>query len=433
MEEEKKDIELRSEEVQEIFSRVPAWIVRWGITVVFLVVGLLLVGSMFFRYPDIISSEVLITTEHPAVWVVARNSGKLQHLFVKDKQEVKEHELLGVIDNPASFEDVQQLKEELKALKPFFEEYHLPFLQLREKDYHLGEVQNSYSALYTTCRDYAHFMTQDYHRKKAEATKGEIKLYATYRKNTQRQVELEKANLDLIQKQFDRDAQLHLSKVISSVDLENAEKLLLAAQQSYEQSQISLSNVEITVEKLQQALVELDLDYNDKLMALRNLLKSNYELLTAQIATWEQQYLLVAPTNGTMTFGAVWSQNQQIVAGDKVMGIVAGDQGKIIGKVQLPTAGAGKVKVGQAVNIRLDGYPYMEYGMLPARIASISLVPNEKLYTVELDLQGLKTLYDKEIEFTGELSGIAEISTDEMSLFVRLLSPLRYFFKHRLT
>lgn len=132
-----------------------------------------------------------------------------------------------------------------------------------------------------------------------------------------------------------------------------------------------------------------------------------------------------------MTFGAIWSEILQVAAGDKVVGIVAGDQGKVIGKIQFSTTGAGKVKVGQRVNIRLDGDPYMEYGMLPATVASISLVPNEKLYTMELDLPGLKTLYGTDIEFTGELSGVAEISTDEISLFVRLLSSLRYFFKHK--
>ena len=47
-----KDIELRSEEVQEVMGQVPAWIVRWGITLLFLVVVALLVGSCFFKYPD---------------------------------------------------------------------------------------------------------------------------------------------------------------------------------------------------------------------------------------------------------------------------------------------------------------------------------------------------------------------------------------------
>ena len=47
--EEGKEIELRSEEVQEVMGQIPAWIVRWGITILFIVVLVLLVGSYFFR------------------------------------------------------------------------------------------------------------------------------------------------------------------------------------------------------------------------------------------------------------------------------------------------------------------------------------------------------------------------------------------------
>ena len=43
-----KEIELRSEEVQEVMGQIPAWIVRWGITILFIVVLVLLVGSYFF-------------------------------------------------------------------------------------------------------------------------------------------------------------------------------------------------------------------------------------------------------------------------------------------------------------------------------------------------------------------------------------------------
>ena len=53
LEKRNKDIELRSEEVQEVMGQVPAWIVRWGIRLLFLVVVTLLVGSCFFKYPDI--------------------------------------------------------------------------------------------------------------------------------------------------------------------------------------------------------------------------------------------------------------------------------------------------------------------------------------------------------------------------------------------
>ncbi len=44
----------------------------------------------------------------------------------------------------------------------------------------------------------------------------------------------------------------------------------------------------------------------------------------------------------------------------------------------LPAEGAGKVEPGQKVNIRLDNYPYMEYGMLEGVISHISEIPDEE-------------------------------------------------------
>ena len=73
MENERKDIELRSEEVQEVMGQIPAWIVRWGITLLFLVVVALLVGSCFFKYPDVITADMTLTGQHPATAVVTRS------------------------------------------------------------------------------------------------------------------------------------------------------------------------------------------------------------------------------------------------------------------------------------------------------------------------------------------------------------------------
>ena len=53
-------IELRSEEVQEILGTPPRWIVRWGITIILLVVIILFAGSYLFKYPDIIFANVVL-------------------------------------------------------------------------------------------------------------------------------------------------------------------------------------------------------------------------------------------------------------------------------------------------------------------------------------------------------------------------------------
>lgn len=55
--EEKDDINLRSEEVQEIMGRMPSWIERWGIMAIALMLGVILAGAAFFPYPDTLTGR----------------------------------------------------------------------------------------------------------------------------------------------------------------------------------------------------------------------------------------------------------------------------------------------------------------------------------------------------------------------------------------
>ena len=113
MEEEKKykDIELRSEEVQEVMNHISPWVVRCGITVLALILLMILVGCWIFRYPDTLAAEVTLATEEPPAFVLSHATGKLDTLYVKNGSLVSTDADLGVIGNAASSEDVRFLKE----------------------------------------------------------------------------------------------------------------------------------------------------------------------------------------------------------------------------------------------------------------------------------------------------------------------------------
>ena len=114
-----KDIELRSEDFNDVLGGVPPWVLRWGITAIALVVVILLIGSAIFKYPDIISSSVSLPGTSPVVGIVAKTSGKLHMLYVKDNQNIRQGEHLAVIENPANSENVLKLKNILKSKVSF--------------------------------------------------------------------------------------------------------------------------------------------------------------------------------------------------------------------------------------------------------------------------------------------------------------------------
>ena len=59
--EKEKEIELRSEEVQEVMNRVPPAILRYGSGVLLGIVLLLLGGSAWFSYPETVVTECVLT------------------------------------------------------------------------------------------------------------------------------------------------------------------------------------------------------------------------------------------------------------------------------------------------------------------------------------------------------------------------------------
>lgn len=58
------NISLRSEEVQEIMGEIPAKIVRWGTTILSIIIIILLAGSYFFKYPEVINSDIQVTVKN---------------------------------------------------------------------------------------------------------------------------------------------------------------------------------------------------------------------------------------------------------------------------------------------------------------------------------------------------------------------------------
>ena len=143
------DIELRSEEVQEILTTVPHWLIRWGNVLFLTLILLLLFLSWFVKYPDIILSEGLITTEIPPQKEYAKITGKLDAILVEDKEQVNNNEVLAIIENTANYKDVYKLKSVIDTIqinnKAFdFPLNEMPILFLGDIEAQYALFENSY-------------------------------------------------------------------------------------------------------------------------------------------------------------------------------------------------------------------------------------------------------------------------------------------------
>lgn len=425
-EEKDNDIELRSEEFQEVLGHIPHWILRWGITILAITVLVFLIGSAIFKYPDIITSQVTLTGSVPPAGVVARSSGKLLELRVSDKQEVIAEDYLAVIDNPAQTNHVLQLKNYLKTIELDSDSslFLLP-------DYlNLGNLQSVYASFRTALFEYLEYRRLVYYSQKMQITRERISQYEQQYANLTRQQKIIKGQGTLVKTQYHRDSLLNKSGLISPEDLEKSQNQYLQSLLSEENIESSLQNMQIQIAQLKESLLDTDHQDIEKLNDLQSRLRSSLSQLKAEIQSWELNYVLKSPINGKVSFANYWVSNQNVTMGEEIFNIIPTDEIEIIGKAILPITRSGKVKVGQKVNVRIANFPDHEFGILKGVVRSISLVPVQDRetagYVVEISLpERLVTNYKKELPWLPNMQGQADIITEDISLLERFILPVK--------
>jgi HlyD family secretion protein len=426
-----KAIELKSPAVQEILGRPPRWVIRWGITVIFMIVAGLVVGSYFFKYPDILTATITVTTENLPAGVMAKSTGKIDTLFVAEKQQVKEGDLLAVIENPALLRDILEIKLLLAG-------YHVAdtaIFQPIARNLQLGDIQQSWLSFLKAYEDYQYFIQADYHHKKIAVIEKQIQTQKGILQKSQQQLNLGKQQLVIAHQIFAMDSALYAKKALSGAEYQNAKNSYLQQQQSFEGAKLGIDNQNMGILQSEQTVFDLEQQRNEQLNQLQIALNGAFDQLQTQIKNWEQTYLLVSPCSGMVTFTKYWQKNQNINAGEVLVTIVPGGQAKITGKILLPPQGAGKVKEGQMVNVKFDNFPHMEFGMVRVQIKNISLVPvvvgeDKKAYMLEVDFPDkLKTNYGKELAFSQEMTGTAEIITEDLRLLDKFINPIKAIIK----
>ena len=428
-------IEFRSEPVQEILGSIPSWIIRWGTSLFFVVIVLLLVGSWFFRYPEVVPNlGIEVVTTQPPADVVARSTGKIEEFFITDKQFVSRGDSIAVIENPAQFEDMFLLREELRRFRPLLDENKFGIVtgSTFNNNMQLGDVQDEYAEFLKDFLNLKNFVELDYYNRKIETLEQQVSDYNLYYNYMYTQRQTLEEDLELENRDYERWETLYDSSAISQSELDNSKSDLLQKQHAFEGARTNLANTQIKIDELGGEILDLQLQYEQEKGDIQLSIHKSFNNLNGAINRWAQDYLIVAPIDGSATFNKFWTVNQNITEGEKIISIVPLDSSNIIGKLTMPVYRSGKVKVGQKVNIRFENYPYMEFGMVTGYVEKISIVPADNTYAVDVSFpDGLKTNYRVDLPFTQKMRGNAEIITQDVRLLERIIRPLRSLIQNR--
>jgi len=88
-----------TEDIQEIITKVPSWILRWGITLFFGILLMVIGISAFIKYPDTIKGNLKIESNSLATPVISNLSGKITKVFITKDVIVKKGQPLIIIQD----------------------------------------------------------------------------------------------------------------------------------------------------------------------------------------------------------------------------------------------------------------------------------------------------------------------------------------------
>ncbi|WP_243392598.1 HlyD family secretion protein, partial [Flavobacterium hibernum] len=297
-------IELRSEEVQDILTKVPHWMIRWGTVLIFVIIFMLFFVSWFIKYPDVVTTQIVITTNIPPEKIVSKSSGRIEAILVKDKSIVSENSTLAIIENTANYKDVFLLKKIVDEYNVNDASKTFPFALL--KNAQLGEIESAFAVFQ---KDYQaeqlnkNLQPFEVENRAQNSEKVQIKERLEI---LQQQKVINESELQLQKNEIARFETLFNKGIISAQEME-AKKL------SYLQAQKSYKGLLTSISQLRSSLIDNSkLSQNSQISGTkeevtlgRNMAQSFYQLKKV-IKDWELAYALKSSVSGVVTFLQVW-------------------------------------------------------------------------------------------------------------------------------
>jgi HlyD family secretion protein len=416
--------ELVSDEIREIVSYRPHWIIRKGNIVFLLILVLLISLTYIIQYPDMVNASARLVALNPPKNVNAKTEGKLVKLFAVNEEAVKKDQHLGYVESTADYYEVmdlykwsEQVIQEIADNKyNILEKHKLPGLLS------LGELQSTYQGFQNELQLTKQTLAGGYFQKKIGSLQKDLYYMSSLKENIYRQQKLQQQDQQLQENEYKAYEKLAEEKVIAPLELNQYKSKLLAKDQNMEQVETQLTNNDVNSHAKQKEILETIKQVTDQ----QQQFYSSLLAMKSEIEKWIQTYVLVAPEDGKLFYVTTLRENELVSNGQSLFYIEPA-QTSFYAELTAGQRGFGKIRTGQQVKIKVESYPDAEFGYLNGTVNYISGMPNRRdSFLIRVDLpNGLQTNYHKNIFFRNNLSAQAEIVTVNRRLIERFFSQLK--------
>lgn len=416
-----------TDEMQDIITAVPGWLLRWGISVFFGILVLIVTLGALIRYPDVVNAQLKVDSSNSPKPVVSKISGKLTQLLVKENETVRTGEPLAYLESTANHAKVlallaslQQLQQQVVQDKPLDD---VIFNQVDNIEF--GELQSAYQAFTQEYIAYKSTVGNGFLVKKKAYLQKDLAYISQQQQQLNSEKNIQQKDFALAGDEYEMHKKLAEQRVETKSELRQEESKYLSKQSPLLQTESSIMTNENNYVAKKKEILELDNQVQEEKTKFMQALNS----LISAAEDWKSKYVLSASQAGKLSFAGniIIQQNQVLNAGQEVFYIDPGNDA-FFGNMSILQNNMGKVKEGQEVLVKLRSYPFEEYGIIRGRIKYIADVPyKDSVFISRVDFKaGNSSDLKRPIHLKQGMMADAEIVTQDATILQRLT---RSFFK----
>ncbi len=423
----KDDIEIRSEEVQEILGTPPSWLVRWG-TMVALMAFVVLVWLFYWiKYPDVVNSEIKVTSTEPLRKLFAENSGTIDRVLVRNEQIVDSGAALLSFRSTANVDDVMTFETMLDLVKEPYDSSLLAFDP--PTNLLLGDIQN---------RVYEFINKQEEYRQAVSNRSGRTSIREKEKRISRLEQEIKDNNREQLQLQDQIEAlsirasqqqKLYQERKITLRQLRDTQDALRTLERDRQGVISDTKSKQFDIQMLRSEIRGVRMDSRGGSGNALEALTASFIQMQEAVEAWKKHYLVVAPVKGMVAFtnkDVNISEQQFVLKETELLSVVPTETTETIGVMSLSLDGSGKVDTGQQVVVKFKSYPFYEYGAVIGRVRWKGKIPSGGTIPVQIDFpSGLVTTRGKKIEPAQEMTGTADIITSDKRLIEKIFEGFR--------
>ncbi|WAC12640.1 HlyD family efflux transporter periplasmic adaptor subunit [Dyadobacter pollutisoli] len=413
-----------SDELIDIVSEPPTWIMRGGAGTITGILLLFMLGTWVIKYPEVLTGSAVVTTRVQPIKVVVPMGGRMTSLLVKDETIVKKGTILAETENTTQLSNIPAIRQLIAETRLFLAN---PQRQVSFQDGHMswGDLQTDLNVARQNYLDFKRLQSDHFQESRIKNRKQQVKELRQMLSVNEHQIELHEEAFKNAEERFQGDEKLFKQGATSKFDYIASKNKRLETQRERENFEKEILNNNLKLNEVERDVQEIEYAHTEKKRLCLDNIGRSLANIENSLRNWQQNYLITAPADGKLVFLKNLIENQYVKTADTLFALMPVEE-TFIAAVDIPVRGMGKARIGQKVIIKLDDYPYQEFGMLEGKVVSLEPSLTVHSYRVMVSLPAdLTSTYNQKFRFKSEMAGTAQIVTNDLRLIEHAFYGLR--------